>query len=71
VYYDDTYTVEDEAVCDYCFNKYCFVCDECGEAYFKEDNLNIVKIGEGDSAELLHVCADCYDDIESSKEGKE
>jgi hypothetical protein len=71
VYYDDTYTVEDEAVCDYCFNKYCFVCDECGEAYFKEDNLNVVKIGEGDSAELLHVCADCYDDIESSKEGKE
>jgi hypothetical protein len=57
IYYDDAYYVNDDYVCDYCFNKFCFVCDECGEAGYT-DNMHCVEIDE-DTVEYL--CPHCYE----------
>lgn len=57
IYFDDAYYVNDEYICDHCFNNYCFVCDECGEAYYNHDK-HCVKIDE-DTVE--YYCPHCYE----------
>ncbi len=47
----------EEPVCDYCYKHLCFVCDECGEAYFNEDK-NYVAYDEDNEG---YVCPSCYE----------
>lgn len=62
IYLDDTPYVGryDEPVCDSCFQERCFVCDNCGSAYFKED-ANYITYDDGDDAML---CPHCYENAE-------
>lgn len=70
VYYDDTYCVNDESVCDHCFNTECFVCDGCGEAYFNIHR-HAVKVDEDDKVSTLYFCKECLEDYIDNKEGRE
>lgn len=57
IYYDDAYYVGDDYVCDHCFNNECFVCDNCGEAYYNTDK-HCVEISED---EVEYMCPHCYE----------
>lgn len=56
IYYDDAYYVNDEYICDHCFNNDCFVCDHCGEAFYNAEK-HCVEIEED---EVEYVCSHCY-----------
>ncbi len=56
IYYDDAYYVNDEYICDHCFNNDCFVCDHCGEAFYNAEK-HYVEIEED---EVEYVCSHCY-----------
>lgn len=70
IYTDDCYYVNDEPVCCNCIDTECFICDHCGEYEFNSE-CNVVKIGEGDSAETKTFCSYCYEAYEEEREGKE
>lgn len=59
IYLDDAHYIgtDDEPVCDECFNKYCFYCYDCGDAYFTDTDGMNVEIEEG---EYELVCPHCY-----------
>lgn len=57
IYFDDAYYVNDEYVCDHCFNTYCFICDECGEAYYNEQKYCV----EIDEDTVEYFCPHCYE----------
>ena len=56
IYFDDSYVIGDEYVCDNCYENECFNCDVCGEAYFNHDR-HYVKFDETNSG---YVCNYCY-----------
>lgn len=62
IYTDDAYYVGyyDEPVCDYCFTHHCFICDNCEEAFFKEDECITVKSKDGDP---IHLCKHCHEEL--------
>jgi hypothetical protein len=57
IYYDDAYYVGDDYICDHCFNNECFVCDNCGEAYYNTDK-HCVEIEED---RVEYMCPHCYE----------
>jgi hypothetical protein len=59
IYLDDAISVGDysELVCDGCFHELCFVCDDCGGVYYK-NNSHFVSINE---EEEEWYCDHCYD----------
>ena len=66
IYLDDAVTVGDceEAVCDSCYETQCFVCDCCGETYYKTDRMYVVI----NDSEESWFCKHCYEDYQDSKE---
>ena len=62
IYLDDAPYVGryDEPVCDDCFRERCFVCDNCGEAYFSSD-ANYIKYNDGTDG---YLCPHCYENAE-------
>lgn len=65
IYIDDAPSVGDneDLVCDNCYRSECFVCDNCGDVYYKSDMMYIEKNGEE-----YWCCPHCYEDIRDSKE---
>ena len=59
IYFDDAYYVNDEYVCDHCFNNYCFICDNCGEAFYNEMK-QCVEIAEDTVEYYCPHCAEHY-----------
>lgn len=61
IYIDDAPEVGryNELVCDFCYSNLCFICDECGEAYFNEDK-NYVTYDEDRDG---YLCPCCYEDF--------
>lgn len=57
IHYDDAYYVGDDYVCDHCFNNECFVCDNCGEAYYNSEK-HCVEIEQD---EVEYMCSHCYE----------
>lgn len=55
IYYDDAYYVGDDYICDHCFNNECFVCDDCGEAYYNTEK-HCVEIEED---RVEYMCPHC------------
>ena len=57
LYIDDAPEVGDlgEAVCDACYKSECFICDECGEAFFNTDKVITTK--DDGVVEYCHHCA--------------
>jgi len=37
IYGSDAYWIGDDPVCDNCYDKECFVCNDCGESFFNCD----------------------------------
>jgi hypothetical protein len=61
IYYDDAYYVGDDYICDHCFNNECFVCDNCGEAYYNTDK-HCVEIEEDRVEYMCPHCCENYKD---------
>lgn len=61
IYLDDAHYVGryEEPVCDSCFRELCFICDECGEMHFNEDQ-NYIKFADGTDG---YVCNACYESL--------
>ena len=57
IHYDDAYYVGDDYVCDRCFNNECFVCDNCGEAYYNSEKHCV----EVEQDEVEYMCSHCYE----------
>lgn len=57
IHYDDAYYVGDDYVCDHCFNNECFVCDNCGEAYYNSEKHCV----EVEQDEVEYMCSHCYE----------
>lgn len=57
IHYDDAYYVGDDYVCDHCFNNECFVCDNCGEAYYNSEKHCV----EVEQDEVEYICSHCYE----------
>lgn len=57
IHYDDAYYVGDDYVCDRCFNNECFVCDNCGEAYYNSEKHCV----EVEQDQVEYMCLHCYD----------
>ena len=64
IHYDDAYYVGDDYVCDHCFNNECFVCDNCGEAYYNSDKHCV----ETERDEVEYMCSYCYENYRDKGE---
>lgn len=61
MYRDEATTVNDmDVVCEDCFKKYCFICEECNEVYYTTDRVYSKKVGD-------FICKYCKD-LENEKE---
>ena len=49
---EELYEVEDEIICEDCFNDETFTCSHCGERYFYRNSV---------SDENTAICQNCYD----------
>lgn len=59
IHFDDAYYVGDDYVCDHCFNNECFVCDNCGEAFYNTEKC-CVEIEEDRVEYMCRHCAENY-----------
>ena len=57
IHFDDAYYVGDDYICDHCFNNECFVCDNCGEAYYNSEKHCV----EVEQDEVEYICSHCYE----------
>ena len=53
IYSDDWYGVEGEVVCEECYHKECFRCEDCDELYFNENK-------HYDRVNNCYVCTNCF-----------
>lgn len=57
-YRDEGYSVDNEVICERCFDAYCFSCESCGEVHFKENNMYYNEKTDE------YLCEYCYREIE-------
>ena len=50
-----TATVQGEDVCNYCYDNYTIVCDDCGDVFLKSD----IRHFEDENGNSVHLCEDC------------
>lgn len=65
IYNDDAIFVSgcEELICDGCYHSLCFVCDSCGEVYYKDDR-HFITTGEDGAS---WYCSHCYNDYIDEK----
>jgi hypothetical protein len=61
IYLDDASYVGDydEPVCDSCYDKECFICEECGETHFNSVK-HYIRYSEAEDNDA-YVCQHCYE----------
>lgn len=64
MYVDDAYYIEDEMVCESCYDSYGVICENCGETYY---NANTFYDEETDR----YYCRWCYNDLIAEREYQE
>lgn len=53
--YDEMVWVDDTAICENCYKRECFMCEDCGEVYFNDQK-------RYDKETQEYICCYCYDE---------